>query len=122
MALECIRLFADSEGESHFTASSIDLASSNFAPPAPPLEVSAIVDARHGFLRAPPGWFGDWHPSPARQFMCLLSGTLEVSVSDGETRQITPGTIVLLEDTAGRGHATRVVSEQPAVLVFAQLP
>jgi hypothetical protein len=122
VALECIRLFADSEGESHFGVSSIDLSRSDFAPPAPPLEVSEIVEARQGFLRAAPGWFGDWHPTPARQFMCLLSGTLEVSVSDGETRLITPGTIVLLEDTAGRGHATRVVSEEPAVLVFAQLP
>ena len=100
---------------------SIELASADFAPPAPPLEVSEIVEARHGFLRASPGWFGDWHPTPARQFMCLLSGVLEVSVSDGETRRMTPGTVVLLEDTAGRGHATRVVSEEPAVLVFAQV-
>lgn len=122
MTLECVRLYVDSEGESHFGTSSIDLSSTDFAPPAPPLEVSEVVEARHGFLQAPPGWFGDWHPTPARQFMCLLSGEMEVSVSDGETRRITPGTIVLLEDTAGRGHSTRVVSEEAAVLVFAQLP
>ena len=121
MALEYIRLFEDSEGESHFGTSSSDLAASECAPPAPPLEVSEVVDARHGFLRAAPGWFGDWHPSPARQFICLLSGTLEVSASDGETRRLTPGTVVLLEDTEGRGHATRVVSEEPAIMVFAQL-
>ena len=59
---------------------------------------------------------------PARQFLCLLAGTLEVSVSDGETRQISPGTVVLLEDTVSRGHANGVVSEKPAVLVFAQMP
>ncbi len=122
MALECVRLFADSEGESHFGTASIDLSSTEFAPPAPPLEVSEVAQARHGFLRAAPGWFGDWHPTPARQFMCLLSGVVEVAVTDGETRRMTPGTIVLLEDTAGRGHSTRVVSEEPAVLVFAQLP
>lgn len=122
MALECVRLFADSAGESHFEPLDIVLTSEDFAPPAPPLEVSQTVEARHGFLRASPGWFGDWHPTPARQFMCLLSGVLEVSVSDGETRRITPGTIVLLEDTAGIGHATRVVSKEAAVLAFAQLP
>ena len=122
VTLECVRLFADSAGESHFGPLDIDLTSEDFAPPALPLEVSQIVEARHGFLRAAPGWFGDWHPTPARQFMCVLSGVLEVSVSDGETRRMTPGTIILLEDTAGRGHATRVVSEDAAVLAFAQLP
>ena len=122
MELAYVRLFTDSDGESHFGASSIALSSTDFAPPAPRLEVSDVVEARHGFLRAAPGWFGDWHPSPARQFMCLLSGVVEVSVSDGETRRMTPGTIILLEDTSGRGHTTRVVSEEAAILVFAQLP
>jgi len=122
MRLEGIRLFADSDGESHFAPLGVELTSTDFAPPAPPLEVSEIAEVRHGFLRAAPGWFGDWHPTPARQWMCLLSGVLEVSVSDGETRRIAPGTIILLEDTFGRGHATRVVSNDAAVLVFAQLP
>ena len=121
MSLECIRVFADEEGESHFEAMSIDLSAKDFAPPAPPVEVSEIVGSRHGFLRAPPGWFGDWHPTPARQFMCLLSGAMEVAVSDGEVRQMSAGMIALLEDLEGRGHATRVISEEPAVLVFAQL-
>ncbi|MEJ2239175.1 MAG: cupin domain-containing protein [Gemmatimonadales bacterium] len=122
MALECVRIFADSEGESHFGRSGVALSSRDFAPPAPPLEVSEVLEAGHGFLRAAPGWFGDWHPTPTRQFMCLLSGVLEVSVSDGETRRISPGAIVLLEDTEGRGHSTRVVSDEPAVLAFAQVP
>ncbi len=119
--LELVHLYADAEGESHFGTVEIDLRAVDFAPPAPPLEVSEIRDARHGILSAPPGWFGDWHPAPARQFMCLVSGTLAVSVSDGETRVLESGTIVLLEDTEGVGHATRVVSDEPAVLMFAQV-
>jgi len=122
VTLRCVRLFADSRGESHFGTVRVSLESTDFAPPAPPLEVSEIVEGRHGFLRAPSGWFGDWHPTPTRQYMCLLSGVLEVEASDGEVREISAGEIVLLEDTEGRGHSTRVISEQPAVLVFAQLP
>lgn len=122
MALGCIRLYADSQGESHFGTTSLHLVSTDFAPPAPPLEVSEVAEGRHGFLRAPPGWFGDWHPTPARQFISLLSGTLEVEASDGEVRRMCAGEIVLLEDTEGRGHSTRVTSEEPAVLMFAQLP
>lgn len=121
MFLECVRLYSDSSGQSHFGDLRVGLMSRDFAPPAPPLDVTEVVEARHGFLRAPPGWFGDWHPTPARQFMCILSGAMEVAVSDGETRRIVPGVILLLEDTEGRGHATRVVSDEAAVLVFAQV-
>ena len=121
MSLECVRIFNDPDGTSHFGAVRVELTSREFAPPAPPLEVSEIVDARHGLLRAPVGWFGDWHPTPVRQVMCLLRGELEVSVSDGETRQMAAGEVAVLEDTEGRGHTTRVVSDEPALLVFAQL-
>jgi len=121
-SLPCLRVFMSSDGESHFGTSTIELSSTDFAPPAPPLEVSEVREARHGFLRARVGWFGDWHPAPARQVMCILSGALEVKVSDGATRQMFPGTIVVLEDTAGRGHSTRVTSDEPAVMAFAQMP
>lgn len=122
MALECVRIFADADGESHFEDITVPLTATDFAPPAPAVEVSDIVASRHGFLRAPTGWFGDWHPTPARQYMCLLSGVLEVAVSDGEVRRMSAGAITLLEDLEGRGHSTRVISDEAAVLVFAQLP
>jgi len=121
VSIKCSRTFADANGESHFGSRSIELAAGDFAPPAPPLEVSEIVQAQHGFLRAPAGWYGDWHPTPKYQVMCLLAGSLQVSVSDGETRRFDPGSIVVLEDTTGRGHTTRVVSSDPAILMFAQL-
>jgi len=122
MPLECIRIYSDSSGESHFGEFGVSLESRDFAPPAPPLDVSDVVEARHGFLRMPAGWFGDWHPTPVRQFMCVLSGALDVTVSDGETRRMSPGVILLLEDVGGPGHTTRVVSGEAAVLVFAQVP
>jgi hypothetical protein len=36
-----------------------------------------------------------------------LSGTVEYETSDGEIRRQAPGTVVLVEDTQGRGHITR---------------
>ena len=121
MSVQCIRLYTDPEGESHFDDTEIRLNSVDFAPPAPPLDVSAIEEAKYGFLSAPVGWFGDWHPVPHRQIMCLLSGALEVGVSDGESRRMEPGAVALLEDTTGVGHTTRVVSDEPAVMMFAQI-
>jgi quercetin dioxygenase-like cupin family protein len=40
-----------------------------------------------------------------------LSGEIEAEVSDGEVRRFGPGAVILLEDTSGPGHITRVVGE-----------
>ena len=46
-----------------------------------------------------------------------VSGEYEVSVGDGVTRRFPPGAVLVLEDTTGMGHSTRVVSAQD-VFVF----
>ena len=48
-----------------------------------------------------------------------LSGTVEVTASEGEARRLGPGSLLLLEDTHGRGHSTRVIED--AVMLVAQL-
>lgn len=108
-----VRIYADRDGESHFEDVEVVLSPMNYAPPASPLEVSAAVDAhRFVFVGGASGWVGDWHPSPKRQFVFILRGVFEVRVSDGEVRSFGPGSVVLLEDTVGRGHFTRITSEE----------
>lgn len=103
-------LYADSGGESHFKDVEIEFQETDFALPAMPLNVSSFSLATEcGFVIAPPGWHGDWHPTPKRQFLFYLAGQAEVGVSDGEVRTFGPGDIVLVEDTAGKGHVSRVV-------------
>src|SRR5215468_8213673 len=46
-----------------------------------------------------------------------LSGTVEVTASDGEFRRFGPGSLLLLEDTHGKGHSTRVLDEDVVMLV-----
>ena len=107
-----VRIYADVTGESHFEDEEVGLSPTNYAPPAAPLEVSAPVDAeRFVFVGGASGWEGDWHPSPTKQFVFILRGEFEVSVSDGEVRSFGPGSVVLLEDTTGRGHFTRITSD-----------
>lgn len=120
--LSFVRIFADSSGTSHFEDYELKLRSVDFAPPAPPLQVSEFDEAtRYGFVGAPAGWFGDWHPAPRHQVAFILRGELEVAVADGEVRRFGPGSSVLLEDTSGKGHTTRVVGSNDALLVFVQL-
>ena len=104
-------LYADSDGESHFKDVEVELQETDFAPPAMPLNVSSFNSATEcGFAAAPPGWYGDWHPTPQRQFLFYLAGEAEVGVSDGEVRTFEQGDIVLVEDTTGKGHVSRVLS------------
>jgi hypothetical protein len=96
----------------------MELKSVNFAPPAPPINISAFTPAKHFvLLHVPASWFGDWHPTPYRQFFLSLVGEVEVRVSDGEARRFGPGSILLVEDTTGRGHTTRVIVDYTAAVV-----
>ena len=116
------RIFADEEGETHFKDVEIQLESVDYAPPAPPFNLSSFNPAiQYAFAVAPPGWFGDWHPTPNRQFIFYLSGEVEVQVSDGEVRRFKAGSIVLVEDTTGKGHMSRVVSSEENAVVFLHL-
>jgi len=117
-----IEIFADAEGETHFRENSISLTTKSYAPPAIPLTVSNPQEARAvAFLSVPPGWIGDWHPTPVKQFIFILSGNTEVEVSDGEIRQFGEGDIVLAADTTGKGHITRTVGSSKAVLAAVPL-
>lgn len=117
-----VRLYTDDAGESHFGEVWSPLKPADFAPPAPPLDLASPVGTEHALLAsAPVGWYGDWHPSPARQFYIQLSGQLEAETSDGEKRTFSAGSIVLLEDTTGKGHRSRVVGDEPVRMMFVQL-
>jgi hypothetical protein len=119
--IDVSRLYADDAGESHFIEEPLELEEKNFAPPAPSMYLSAPTEAKQTvFLMVPAGYFGDLHPAPRRQLMTLVSGALEVGVSDGEKRSFQPGDTVLVEDTTGKGHSTRSVGGD-ALLIVVQL-
>ncbi len=92
-----VRLYADATGESHFEDVDVQLTAVNFAPPAPPAYLSSYITAtRCAFIVGPAGWYGDWHPTPRRQFFIWLRGETEVQVSDGTVRRFGPGSVVLV--------------------------
>ena len=83
-------------------------------PPAGPLNVIQLTDgaAAISLVGALPDWQGDIpHPSPRRQFMCTMTGSFEVTASDGSVREFGPGRLLLLEDTHGKGHSTRITED-----------
>jgi hypothetical protein len=117
------RLYADETGESHYEDIEAKLTSRDFAPPAPPLHLSPVMPATGvAFVRFQAGWDGDWHPTPRRQYFFFLVGVVESETSDGDRRSHGPGSVVLLEDTAGKGHRARVVGNGDVLAAVVQLP
>lgn len=119
-----VRIYSDSTGESHFKDEEISFRLIDFAPPAPPISVSDIFNTSGEayIISSPPGWYGDWHPAPCRQLIFGLTGIkLEVKVSDGETRVFGPGCFVLVEDTFGKGHISRVLGNERGYMVVVPL-
>ena len=117
------RIYADSTGRSHFSDERMELGLVTPGRGVPPTPASAPIPARGMRLFCPPaGGAADWHPVPGRVFNLLISGELEIEVSSGETRRFGAGSLILGEDTTGRGHRTRVVGEEKACFVMVRLP
>ena len=120
--MQYVRIYTGSDGETHFEDLDIDLKEVNFAPPAPPVHLSEFKTAKQWmFFVIPPGWVGDWHPTPMRQAFFYLSGQAEIEVGDGETRIFLPGDACIVEDTTGKGHRSRVVGDEPSFEVCVQM-
>ncbi len=116
------RYYADADGESHFGELDMALEAVEL-PVGPPINISAVTPTKHTyFLHIPAGYSHDWLTVGARTLWFHIAGEMEVTVSDGETRRFPAGTVVLAEDTTGKGHQARVVSEGDVLLVGVELP
>jgi hypothetical protein len=104
------RTFATPDGESHFEDVEVLHETVTVVPGRPAFNVgAAIATAESKLLRIRADWDGDWHPTPIRWFVVTLSGELQITTSDHETRTFGPGAMCLLDDTTGKGHHTRVI-------------
>jgi hypothetical protein len=63
----------------------------------------------------------DWHPAPRRQYIINLDNGVEITASDGETRVIGAGEVLLVEDTTGKGHLSKAINERVRNCIFVAL-
>lgn len=113
------RAWADAGGDSHIESKEMGFRPvAGYATGVPVIEASVEYPAANvHFLRLAPGWGGDWLPPPRRQFVLVVSGRAEAVATDGTSVVMAPGDVGLLEDTTGTGHRTRVVGDEPGVLM-----
>ena len=117
-SLAYLRLYATPDGESHFEDAEMPLNDSMAVS-----ILSATIPVTGMMLRgSPAGYDIAWHPAPRRQFIIRLTGVIEATASDGETRSMGPGSIVLVEDLTGKGHLTKVVGDEEAMSIYVHAP
>jgi len=106
------RTVATKDGGSRFEDVEVATTPRAVVPGRPAFASSALVPtAGAAWHRIQAGWDGDWHPSPKRWFVVTLAGEMEVTTTDGEVRRFGPGSLWLVDDTVGRGHNTRVLTD-----------
>jgi hypothetical protein len=105
----CLRIFADSNGETHMQDIDVTLIPKEFFKDIPPLCLSDTLAASGcNICRVPSGMREvDWHNPPRRELVIWLTGVVEFETSDGDIRRLTAGSVVFAEDTTGKGHISR---------------
>jgi quercetin dioxygenase-like cupin family protein len=121
-AISYVRLYAGPDGESHFEDVTVGF-TLRTVPPVPPLGVSDWQPAeRIFFYNFAPGWYGEPHVAPRRQFVIVLKGATALQASDGEIRHQQVGDVLLAEDTTGKGHATWNEGDDTTLTAVIALP
>ncbi|MFQ5651140.1 MAG: hypothetical protein ACE5IY_14460 [bacterium] len=115
--MQITRIYCDSKGESRFQDIDIPLRDAGeIGRLSTNLPVNGIVfrenDADYNY---------DWHTAPQKQYIIMLDGEIEIEVSHGEIRTFRGGDILLVEDTHGKGHRTRITNNRPRRSVFVTL-
>jgi quercetin dioxygenase-like cupin family protein len=120
--LTYVHVYADAAGASHFREEHFE-----FARGRDDNSSIHVLQAKGGatLLRLKAGTVEDWHNAPQAWFLIVLQGESQVTTSDGKTRRFGPGSVVLLDDTTGKGHQTRAVGKIDhiaAVIPIAEAP
>jgi len=102
-----VRIYADADGTSRVEDLELKGTMTHIVDGLPPLSVSGpFACSEISFVELQPnepvGW--EAHVAPKRQWVIVLSGRVVITVSDGHSREVGPGGVMLLEDTSGSGH------------------
>ncbi len=115
--VQITRIYSGDDGESHFEDVEIDLVGSGLAG-----RMSERQAATGVIFREVDGDYAlEFHTAPRRQYVVNLTGSVQIEVGSGEARVLGPGSILLAEDTTGRGHISRNVGGEPRQCLFITL-
>lgn len=116
--IRCVRLFTDKQGQSKIEEGFIQLSviegEDKVGLPSNAVSIS--------FRQTSKGGSFDWHTAPTRQYVLTLSGVLEFETRAGECFRLSPGDVLLAEDTIGGGHKWSLLNDEPWRRAYIVLP
>lgn len=111
------RVYSDSNGESHFEDFEVPLQNKG--------EIGFLSEDETAksivFREVNPSYDYDFHNAPDRQYIILLDGGVEIETSLGEKRTFNTGSVLLVEDTTGKGHKTKNIEDKIRKSIFIKL-
>jgi len=107
-------LYVDANGETHFRDIEVEwVEERHFSKLSARLPATGII-----FRETSADYDLDWHPAPRRQYIINLDGGVKITASDGESRVIGAGEVLLVEDTGGKGHLSKSVGGKMRRSIF----
>jgi hypothetical protein len=107
-------LYTDASGESHFRDIEVE-----WVEEGPSGKLSRRLPANGIIFRqVPPTYDLDWHPAPRRQYIINLDAGVQITASDGESRVIGAGEVLLVEDVSGKGHLSKAIENRMRHCIF----
>jgi hypothetical protein len=107
-------LYVDDKGESHWRTVEVEYVESGRGGKlSPRLPATGII-----FREVPPDYDLDWHPAPRRQYIINLDAGVQMTASDGQSRKIGAGEVILVEDTWGKGHLSKALDGKLRHCIF----
>ena len=105
--------------KTRFEPREIELAPVADVAPGGVFHAGGLGEGTVAIVRFEPGFDAGFHNTPTPTWMFIMSGQLELGLSDGVTRTLEPGDVVYFTDSDGEGHQSRVVGNQDVVVATA---
>jgi quercetin dioxygenase-like cupin family protein len=122
-ALAYLHLYVDAQGVSHFRKEELVSRTLSVEGVAEPLSTYQFAGAKSATLVwLKRGAVEDWHKAPRRQFLLGVQGGAEVTAGDGVVKRVMPGTIMLMDDTSGKGHITKTLGNADHIALVIPVP
>lgn len=114
MEFSITRVYSDVNGDSQFEDVKIPLSAAGpIGYLSEKFEVEGMV-----LRKVIPSYDYDFHTAPAKQFIILIDGKIEIETSLGDKRVFSAGDILQMEDVTGKGHKTKNLEEIERRSVF----
>jgi quercetin dioxygenase-like cupin family protein len=107
------RIYADDQGETHIGVCDVPEHEAPVGPPPNPAGQMTETEAVStlAVFSAPAGTEVPPHTAPQPYIVIVLAGEGEVETSDGTTLRLGPGELIYCDDTSGKGHLTRSITD-----------